>query len=359
MNTASKGRVMTATEDRLNAFIGKAVGDLGAAASAVLMSIGDELDLYSAFAGQRLTAEELAQKTGTNQRYIREWLANQAASGYVEHDAPSGKYYLNEEQSACLADPDGPVDIAGAYQIIRDLFAVRDRAVENFRSGDGMEWGEHHPCLFEGTERFFRSGYNTNLASSWLPALEGVVEKLTAGGRAADVGCGHGASTILMAQAFPESQFVGIDYHAPSIETARERAATIGVDNVSFEVADATSYGGGDYDLIAFFDCLHDMADPSGAARHAKESLKPDGHCMLVEPFANDNVNDNLNPVGRLFYAASSLICVPVSLARGGPALGAQAGEGRLRQIMVDGGGFTRFRRATETPFNLVFEARP
>ena len=204
-----------------------------------------------------------------------------------------------------------------------------------------------------------RAGYNVNLVASWLPALDGVIEKLAAGGKAADVGCGHGASTILMAQAFPSSQFVGIDYHGESIETARERAATAGVDNASFELADATPYRGDDYDLIAFFDCLHDMADPSGAARHARQALKPDGHCLLVEPFAGDSVAENLNPVGRLYYGASSLICVPVSLARQGPALGAQAGERRLRKVMVDDGGFTRFRRATQTPFNLIFEARP
>ena len=269
-----------------------------------------------------MSAEELAQKTGTNARYIREWLANQAAGGYVEYDEASDTYYLNEEQELCLADPNGPVDLVGAYQIVQDLFYVRERAVENFRSGDGMEWGEHHRCLFYGTERFFRGGYNANLVSSWLPALDGVVEKLTAGGRAADVGCGHGASTILMAQAFPNSQFVGIDYHGASIETARERAAKAGVGNASFELADATSYRGDDYDLIAFFDCLHDMADPSGAARHARAALKPDGHCLLVEPFAGDSVAENLNPVGRLYYGASSLICVPVSLARHGPALG-------------------------------------
>jgi SAM-dependent methyltransferase len=350
---------MTTTEDRLDIFLGKAVGDLGAAASAVLVSIGDELGLYSELAKQPLSVEELARTTGTNERYLREWLANQAAGGYIEFDEAGDKYYLNEEQSACLADPDGPVDLPGAYQIIRDLFAVRDRAVANFRSGDGMEWGEHHPCLFDGTERFFRAGYHANLLTSWLPAMDGVVEKLTAGGRAADVGCGHGASTVLMAQAFPNSQFVGIDYHGPSIDTARERAATSGVDNVTFEVADATSYESNDYDLIAFFDCLHDMADPAGAARHARAALKPDGHCLLVEPFANDDVGDNLNPVGRLFYAASSLICVPVSLARRGPALGAQAGERRLRKVVVDDGGFAQFRRATETPFNLIFEARP
>jgi SAM-dependent methyltransferase len=350
---------MSVTEDKLNTFIGKAVGDLGASMSAVLMLIGDELGFYTALAGHRLSAEELAQKTGTNARYVREWLANQAAGGYVEYDEASDTYYLNEEQELCLADPNGPVDLLGAYQIVQDLFYVRERAVENFRSGDGMEWGEHHRCLFYGTERFFRGGYNANLVSSWLPALDGVVEKLTAGGRGADVGCGHGASTILMAQAFPNSQFVGIDYHGTSIETARERAAKAGVDNASFELADATSYRGDDFDLIAFFDCLHDMADPSGAARHARAALKPDGHCLLVEPFAGDSVPENLNPVGRLYYGASSLICVPVSLARRGPALGAQAGEQRLRKVMVEDGGFTRFRRATQTPFNLIFEARP
>jgi 2-polyprenyl-3-methyl-5-hydroxy-6-metoxy-1,4-benzoquinol methylase len=350
---------MTATEDKLNAFLGKAIGDLGASVSAVLMSIGDELGLYSALAGHRLSAEELAQKTGTNVRYIREWLANQAAGGYVEYDEADDTYYLTAEQELCLADPKGPVDLAGAYQIVQDLFYVRDRAVENFRSGNGMEWGEHHRCLFYGTERFFRGGYNANLVGSWLPALDGVIDKLAAGGKAADVGCGHGASTILMAQAFPDSQFVGIDYHGESIETARERAAKLGVDNASFELADATSYQGDDYDLIAFFDCLHDMADPSGAARHARQALKPDGHCLLVEPFAGDSVAENLNPVGRLYYAASSLICVPMSLARHGPALGAQAGERRLRKVMVDDGGFTRFRRATQTQFNLIFEARP
>jgi SAM-dependent methyltransferase len=350
---------MTVAEDKLDAFLNKAVGDLGASVSAVLMLIGDELGLYTALAGHRLSAEELAQKTGTNARYVREWLANQAAGGYVEYDEASDTYYLNEEQELCLADPNGPVDLVGAYQIVQDLFYVRERAVENFRSGDGMEWGEHHRCLFYGTERFFRGGYNANLVSSWLPALDGVVEKLTAGGRGADVGCGHGASTILMAQAFPNSQFVGIDYHGASIETARERAAKAGVDNASFELADATSYRGDVFDLIAFFDCLHDMADPSGAARHARQALKPDGHCLLVEPFAGDSVPENLNPVGRLYYGASSLICVPVSLARHGPALGAQAGERRLRKVMVEDGGFTRFRRATQTPFNLIFEARP
>lgn len=346
-------------QERLNAFIGKAVGDLGAAMSAVLVSIGDELGLYKALAREPLTPEELASRTNTNDRYVREWLGNQAAGGYVEYDASTGRYYLNEEQALCLADPGGPVDLPGAYAIVQDVFHVRDRAVQNFRTGNGMEWGEHHPCLFHGTERFFRAGYNANLLASWLPALDGVVEKLTRGGRAADVGCGHGVSTVLMARAFPNSELVGIDYHRESIDTARARAEEAGVRNVRFEVADATSYDGNGFDLIAFFDCLHDMANPAGAARHARRALKPDGHAMIVEPFAGDRVEDNLNPVGRVYYGASSLICVPVSLARNGPALGAQAGEQRLRQVLVDEAGFTQVRRAAETPFNIVLEARP
>jgi 2-polyprenyl-3-methyl-5-hydroxy-6-metoxy-1,4-benzoquinol methylase len=350
---------MAINEARLNAFLGKAVGDLGAAISAVLISLGDELGLYKELATGPLTSAELARRTGTNERYIREWLANQAAGGYVDYESASGKYVLNDEQALCLANPHGPVDLPGAYSIVQDLFHVRQRALENFRSGKGMEWGEHHPCLFHGTERFFRAGYNANLLSAWLPALNGVVAKLTRGARTLDVGCGHGASTVLMASAFPNSQFLGVDYHAASIETARARAATAGVSNAHFAVADATSYEGRDFDFIAFFDCLHDMADPAGAARHARQALKPDGTCMIVEPFAGDRVEDNLNPIGRVYYGASSLICVPVSLAKNGPALGAQAGEGRLRDVVVQQGGFTRFRRATETPFNIVLEARP
>ncbi len=350
---------MAVNEERLNAFLGKAVGDLGAAISAVLISLGDELGLYRELAKGAATSAELASRTGTHERYIREWLANQAAGGYVDYDAASQRYGLNDEQALCLADPDGPIDLPGAYAIVQDLFHIRQRALENFRTGQGMEWGEHHPCLFHGTERFFRAGYRANLLSSWLPALQGVVGKLTAGGRAADVGCGHGASTILMAQAFPNSEFVGVDYHAPSVETARARAAQVGVSNVKFEVADATSYEGRDFDLIAFFDCLHDMADPAGAARHACQALKRDGNCMIVEPFAGDRVEDNLNPVGRVYYGASALVCVPVSLAKRGPALGAQAGEQRLRKIVVDQGGFAKFRRAAQTPFNIILEARP
>jgi len=350
---------MAINEERLNAFLGKSVNDLGAAISAVLISMGDELGFYKALAKERLSSAELAQRTGTFERYVREWLGNQAAGGYVDYDAASGKYFLNEEQALCLADPNGPVDLPGAYLVVQDLYHVRERALQNFRSGAGMEWGEHHQCLFHGTERFFRAGYNVNLIASWLPALDGVVDKLKRGGRAADVGCGHGASTVLLAKTYPNSEFVGIDYHDKSIDVARKRAAEAGVKNARFEVADATSYKERNFDLVAFFDCLHDMADPVGAARHARQALKADGSCMLVEPIAGDKVEDNLNPVGRLYYGASSLICVGVSLAKKGPALGAQAGEKKLREVVVDGGGFARFRRATQTPFNIVLEARP
>jgi SAM-dependent methyltransferase len=350
---------MAVNEERLNAFLGKAGGDLGAAVSSVLVSIGDELGLYKALATGPLTPAQLAERTGTSERYLQEWLGNQAAGGYVEYDAANGTYWLNAEQALCLADPDGPVDLGGAYNLMQALWHARDRALVNFRTGEGMEWGEHHPCLFRGTERFFRASYNTHLLTDWLPALDGVVDKLANGARAADVGCGHGSSTILMAKAFPHSRFIGIDYHPESIETARARARDAGVSNAEFEVGDATSYSAGQLDLIAFFDCLHDMADPRGAAKRARAALKDDGHCMVVEPFAGDGVADNLNPVGRVYYGASSLVCVPVSLARKGPALGAQAGERRLREVMVEGGGFSRFRRATETPFNMVLEARP
>ena len=349
---------MPIDEERLNRFLGHAVEDLGAAISATLMLIGDQLGLYKALAQGSLTASQLAADTGTNERYVREWLGNQAAGGYVQYDAANDTYSLSEEQALCLADPGGPVDIPGAYSLVEATFHAFERTRDNFRTGAGMEWGEHHPCLFQGTERFFRAGYNAHLLGEWLPALDGVVDKLRAGGKAADVGCGHGASTVLMAQAFPSATFFGYDYHAPSIEIARRRAKEAGIDNARFEVAEATGYAEKDFDLVAFFDCLHDMADPVGAARHACGALKPDGSCMLVEPFAGDRVSDNLNPVGRVYYGASSQICIPVSLARKGPALGAQAGEARLHQVMADA-GFQRFRRATQTPFNLVLEARP
>jgi SAM-dependent methyltransferase len=346
-------------EAKLNEFLGKAVGDLGAAMSSTLMLAGDRLGFYKELAKGALTSTELARRTQTNERYVREWLGNQGAGGYVQFDPASNEWSLSPEQALCLADPNGPVDLPGAYNIVEATFHALERTVDNFKTGKGMEWGEHHPCLFHGTERFFRAGYNANLISSWLPALEGVVEKLKRGAKVADVGCGHGASTVLMAKTYPNSDFVGYDYHGESIRTARERAAAAGVANAQFEVADAVSYSGKDFDLIAFFDCLHDMGDPIGASRHARQALKGDGTAMIVEPFANDRVEDNLNPVGRVMYGASTQICVPVSLARKGPALGAQAGEARLREVVVTGAGFGRFKRATETPFNLVLEARP
>lgn len=350
---------MAIDETKLNTFLGKAVTDLGAAMSGVLMTIGDELGLYKGLANEPLTPAQLALKTNTSERYVREWLNNQAAGGYVTYNSASGKYHLDEEQALCLTDANGPVDLPGTYLLVQDLFHVRNRALDNFRTGKGMEWGEHHECLFHGCERFFRAGYNANLLGAWIPALDGVEEKLKRGAKAADVGCGHGASTVLLAKAFPNSEFVGFDYHPDSIATARQRANDAKAPNARFELADAAGYGEGSFDFITFFDCLHDMADPVGAARHAREQLKPDGTVMLVEPFAGDTPEANHNPVGRVYYGASSLICVPVSLAKNGPALGAQAGEKRLREIMVDHAGFSTFRRASETPFNLVLEAQP
>jgi SAM-dependent methyltransferase len=350
---------MSVDETKLTDFLGKAVGDLGAAMSATLVLVGDRLGLYRELAKGRMTADQLAERTGTDERYVREWLGNQGAGGYVDHHADSDEWSLSPEQALCLCDPSGPVDMPGAYNIVEATFHALGRTLENFRSGGGLEWGDHHRCLFEGTERFFRAGYRTNLLDAWLPALDGVVDKLRHGAKVADVGCGHGASTILMALAYPDSEFVGYDYHDESIRVAAEKAADAGAANARFEVADAVGYRDKDFDLIAFFDCLHDMADPVSVSRHAREAISDDGTAMIVEPFAGDRVADNLNPVGRVMYGASTQICVPVSLARNGPALGAQAGETRLREVVVDGGGFTRFRRATETPFNLVLEARP
>jgi 2-polyprenyl-3-methyl-5-hydroxy-6-metoxy-1,4-benzoquinol methylase len=344
---------MAINEAKLNEFLGKSLGDLGAAISATLMIVGDRLGLYKELAKGPLSSVEL------DERYVREWLNNQAAGGYVQYDASRSEYSLNDEQKLCLADPNAPVDLPGAYYIVEAVFHALDRTLENFKTGKGMEWGEHHQCLFHGTERFFRAGYNANLITSLLPALDGVAEKLNRGAKVADVGCGHGASTVLMAKTYPNSTFTGYDYHAESIRVARDRASAAGLKNAHFEVADAVNYSGKDFDLIAFFDCLHDMGDPAGVARHARQALKPDGTAMIVEPFANDTPQANHNPVGRMMYGASSQICVPVSLARNGPALGAQAGEALLRNVVVDQGGFRNFRRATETPFNLVLEARP
>jgi SAM-dependent methyltransferase len=348
-------------EARLNAFMGRMVGDMGAAMSAALVLVGDRLGLYKAMeAGGPMTSEQLAERTGTAERYVREWLAGQAAAGYAEYDPTTKRYELPPEQAMVFAQEGSPVFVPGLFEVISAMFRDEPKITEAFRTGKGVGWHEHDAALFHGTERFFRPGYAANLVEHWLPALEGVRERLEAGATVADVGCGHGASTVVMAEAFPRSRFVGFDYHAPSIDRARRNAAEAGLgDRVRFEVASAKSFPGKDYDLIAFFDCLHDMGDPVGAAAHVREALKPDGTWMIVEPFAHDRTEDNLNPVGRIFYAASTMICTPASLSQEvALGLGAQAGEARLREV-VTSGGFSRFRRATETPFNLVLEARP
>ena len=352
---------MALDEAKLNEFLGKAVSDMGATVNAALVVIGEKVGLYKAMkdAGP-LTSAELAQKTGAAERYVREWLAAQAAGGYVTYDASNGRYTLPEEQAFALAVEDSPAYLPGAFQLFMALLRDEPKITEAFRTGNGVGWHEHDPELFIGTERFFRPNYAANLISSWIPALDGVEQKLKSGARVADVGCGHGASTILMAQAFPKSSFFGFDYHGPSVERARERSVKAGVhDRVHFEVAAAKDYHGTNYDFVTFFDCLHDMGDPAGAAAHVHETLDKDGTWMIVEPYANDRVEENLNPVGRLFYGASTLVCTGASLAQEvGLALGAQAGEKRLREVVLQG-GFTRFRRATQTPFNLVLEAQP
>ena len=347
-------------EARLFDFVHKAVAEVGAAMSAALVLIGDKLGLYRALAQSGpLTSTELSRLTGTAERYVREWLGNQAAGGFLTYDAATQKFTLPAEQAHCLANEASPFNLQGAFALVEAMFHAQERGVENFRTGAGIEWGHQHPCLFSGTERFFRAAYIGNLIGSWLPALEGVKEKLEKGVRVADVGCGFGASTILMAQAFPSSTFVGFDYHEGSIKTARERAAKAGLaERVRFETARSTDFGGKDYDLVCTFDCLHDMEDPAGAARHIASTLTKDGTWMIVEPLAGDKVEQNLNPVSRVYYAASTLICVPHSLSAHGPALGAQAGEQRLREVIVKQGGFGRMRRAIETPFNMVLEAR-
>ena len=355
---ATSGIAIPFDESKLNAFMEKLVGDMGAAMHAALIVIGDKLGLYKAMVNAGgLTPAELAAKTNTAERYIREWLNANAASGYVRYDPATGRYELPPEQAFALTVQDVP----GAFHIISACFKDEPKITQAFRTGDGVGWHEHDANLFFGTERFFRPTYEAHLLSEWIPALDGVEAKLKAGASVADVGCGHGASTFLMARAFPKSRFYGFDYHSGSIEYARHVGGRDGLlDQVTFEVASSKSYpGNGGYDLVAFFDCLHDMGDPAGAARHVRSTLKPDGTWMIVEPFAHDRPEENHNPIGRVYYSASTMICTPASLAQEvGAALGAQAGEARLRE-MVMAGGFTRFRRAAETPFNLVFEARP
>ena len=342
-------------------FLGKFVGDLGATMAAGSVVVGDRLGLYKALAGKPQTAQELADATGTDPRYVEEWLRGQAAGGYVGFDAAGGgTYSLSEEQAFALTDPDGPVYVPGAFELALGSLKAVPRITEAVRTGAGVGWHEHDGDVFTGCERFFRPGYLANLMPSWLPALDGVEEKLRAGATVADIGCGHGSSTVLMANAFPTSTFVGSDYHDGSIDQAKQRATEAGVsDRVSFQVASAQTFTGGPYDLVTTFDAIHDMGDPLGAATHVRENLAPDGTWMIVEPFAGDAVADNMNPVGRVYYSFSTFLCVPNALSQsGGYALGAQAGEPPIRRLVTDA-GFTRFRRVAETPFNIVYEARP
>jgi SAM-dependent methyltransferase len=345
-------------EAKLEAFVGHVATELGAAVNAALVLIGDELGLFRAMAdGQPVSPEELAARTGTQERYVREWLASQAASGFVI--LTEAGYVLPPEHALVLADDHSPFAMTGAFQSANAAVLARERVRERFVTGGGLGWHEHHHGLFHGVEHAFAAGYRAYLVAEWLPALDGIVERLEAGGSAADVGCGHGISTILMAQAFPASRFVGIDYHTGSVATARERAEEAGVaDRVSFEVAGAADYAGEGYDLVTFFDALHDLGDPLAAARHAASVLAPGGTCMVVEPYAGDRVEDNLNPIGRLYYGFSTLVCTPGSLSQPGRAgLGTQAGEAALREVL-QAGGFGAVRRAAETPLNLVLEAK-
>jgi ubiquinone/menaquinone biosynthesis C-methylase UbiE len=347
-------------ENKLHEFLGRFVTDLGATAAAGNVVIGHRLGLYKALAGSPATPSGLAERTSTDPRYITEWLRGQAAGGYVEYDPATDVYSMTEEQAFALANPDGGVYAPGAFVLALGALRAEPRITEAFRTGAGVGWHEHDEDVFTGCEQFFRPGYIANLVPSWIPALDGVADKLRAGGRVADLGCGLGASTILLAQEYPNSRFTGSDYHEQSIEIARKRAGDAGVaDRVQFEVAPASGFSGSGYDLVATFDCLHDMGDPLAAARHVRGALAPDGTWLVVEPFAADETVGNMNPVGRVYYNFSTLLCVPNALSQpGGYSLGAQAGEAAIRQVATDA-GFTRFRRAAETPFNLVYEIRP
>lgn len=346
--------------DKLHAFIGKFVNDLGASVHTGMVVIGERLGLYKALADGPVTAAQLAAKTHTDERYVREWLASQAAGGYVTYDETSETFSLSAEQAFTLSNEDSPAYLPGAFELAWGSLAAVPRIADSFRTGAGMGWNEQDASVFHGCEKFFRPGYAANLVSAWIPALEGVQAKLERGARVADVGCGLGASTLLMAAAFPNSRFAGFDYHAGSIEAARASAQRTGVAaRVDFEVSSAKAFPGSGYDLVAMFDCLHDMGDPAGAAKHVRQALSEDGTWMIVEPYANDQLKDNLNPVGRVYYSFSTLLCTPCSRSQEvGLCLGAQAGESRIRDV-VTSAGFSRFRRAAETPFNIVYEARP
>lgn len=345
-------------EHKLHELIGLMVTELGAAQNAALVILGDELGLYSALAVKGpLNSLQLADATGTHERYVREWLSAQTASGFVSYDRDNRLFYLTPEQAALLADAESATNMTGGFQALLAVYADQPKLVEAFRNGQGVCWTEHCNCLFCGTDRFFRPGYKANLLSTWLPALDGVVEKLENGARVADVGCGHGSSTLIMAEAFPNAEFIGIDFHDASIEEARKKADAAELRNVRFEVARAQDYAGKDFDLVCLFDALHDMGDPVGAARHIASTLAPNGKVMLVEPMAGDQLEDNLHPVGRIFYAASTNFCVPASLGQEvGAALGAQAGEKRLAAVLNEG-GLGKVRRVSENPFNMVLEA--
>jgi len=346
--------------DALNQLLGQMVNDLGAAANGALVVLGDGLGIYTALAEiGPATSEKLAEKTKLNERQLREWLSAQAASGYVSYDAEKNSFFLSPEQTAVFADPDSPAAMVGGFYGVSAVYHDEPLVAESFRTGRGLAWGKHHTCLFCGTERFFRPGYQANINESWIPALDGVQQKLSDGIRVADIGCGHGISTLIMAKAFPKSEFYGFDSHPASIEAARSHAQDQQISNVHFSAGAAKDFPGDDYGFVTIFDALHDMGDPVGAASHIKETLQPDGSFMIVEPMAQDTLAENINPVGRVYYAFSTMICTPNSLSQEvGLALGAQAGERRLRDVLSKG-GFTRVRRAAETPFNMILEARP
>ncbi|MGR9397433.1 class I SAM-dependent methyltransferase (plasmid) [Rhizobium leguminosarum] len=345
---------------KLDALVGRLVGDVGAAMSGALVVLGDQVGIFKAMGdGTPMSVQDLATKTGIKERYLREWLSAQAAADYVAYDEKTDRFSLTPEQAMVFAEENSPAFFVGAFEVVQSMWMDEPKIADAFRTGKGLGWHEHSTCLFRGTERFFRPGYNSHLVNEWIPALAGVEAKLKAGASVADVGCGHGASTILMAQAYPASHFTGFDYHGPSIERAKAAAQDAGVaDRVTFQQGSAAEFPGRGYDMVAMFDCLHDMGDPVGAGRHVKETLGPNGTWLIVEPFANDHLKDNLNPVGRVYYGASTMICTPASLSQEvGLGLGAQAGEMKLRKVALDA-GFTHFRRATETPFNMVFEVR-